>query len=72
MIMKFVVIIIFKVLIVVIIIMGIKVLIKVVFIVLLVKGIFFCLYISLEKLVRKFNMYKCYFYLLILFFLYIL
>lgn len=32
------------------------------------KGIFFCSYISLEILVRKFNIHKCHSYLLILFF----
>lgn len=52
--------------------MGIKVPTKVPSTASSAKGIFFCSYISLEKLVRKFNMHKCHSYLLILFFSYIL
>lgn len=50
--------------------MGIKVPTKVASTASSAKGIFFCSYISLEKLVRKFNMHKCHSYLL--FFSYIL
>lgn len=51
--------------------MGIKVPTKVASTASSAKGIFFCSYISLEILVRKFNMHKCHSYLL-LFFSYIL
>lgn len=48
--------------------MGIKVPTKVASTASSAKGIFFCSYISLEILVRKFNIHKCHSYLLILFF----